>query len=221
MSNINGFTFFKSYYESLKNLKEKDKKDIINAMLEYVFDDKIPQFSGIKYTIWTLIEPTLSTSKHRSNSNSGAPSGNRNALKNKDKVDILDDDEKTIKNQSKNNQKTIFDLLGEDKEKDKYKEKEKEWEKDNILYPTHAPISFQDLIDYGKTIGADLEYCEKFYNTYESTDWVNKNGQKITNAKSLLKKWVDEDFKNKKIIDDEETIDEAGFVHRNGRRIIC
>ena len=27
MNDIKGFTFYKSYYESLKNLKEKDKKD--------------------------------------------------------------------------------------------------------------------------------------------------------------------------------------------------
>ena len=83
MNNIKGFTFYKSYYESLKNLKEKDKKDIINAMLEYVFEDKIPNFKGIKFTIWTLIQPNLNSSKSHSNTNSGAPLGNQNASKQK------------------------------------------------------------------------------------------------------------------------------------------
>lgn len=176
MNSIKGFTFYKSYYESLKNLKEKDKKDIINAMLEYVFDDKKPNFNGIKFTIWTLIEPNLNTSKNRSNPNSGAPEGNKNACKEK---------------QSKNNQKTTDDLKDKDKEKDKDKDKDKE-----CVRETHAPISLSDLISYGETIDVDEEYCEKFYNTYESTGWINKNGQKITNAKSLLKKWVNEDREN-------------------------
>ena len=34
MNTIKGFTFFKSYYESLKNLKEKDKKEIVNISLK-------------------------------------------------------------------------------------------------------------------------------------------------------------------------------------------
>ena len=83
MNTIKGFTFFKSYYESLKNVKEKDKKEIINAILEYVFDDKIPNFSGTKKVVWTLLEPNLNTSKKRSNPHSGAPHGNSNVSKEK------------------------------------------------------------------------------------------------------------------------------------------
>lgn len=209
MSSIKGFTFYKSYYESLKNLKEKDKKEIINAILEYVFDDKKPDFKGIKFTIWTLIEPNLNTSKHRSNDNSGAPIGNENACK-------IRENGKNEK-QSKNNQKTTNDLYDKDKDKDKEIDKDKE-----CVIETHAPISLFDLIIYGEEIGVNKEYCEKFYNTYESTGWVNKNGQKITNAKSLLKKWVNEDKgkqKNEKEIDD-DYVDEAGFRYKNGRRVL-
>lgn len=91
----------------------------------------------------------------------------------------------------------------------------------NII--THAPISLSDLIEYGEEIGVNVEYCEKFYNTYESTGWINKNGQKITNAKSLLKKWMNEDKKKQqenKIDELEEYIDEAGFEYKNGRRVL-
>lgn len=218
MNNIKGFTFYKSYYESLKNLKEKDKKDIINAMLEYVFEDKIPNFKGIKCTIWTLIQPNLNTSKRHSNENSGAPLGNQNAKKNKEKTDIEDSENNADKKQSKNNQKTINDL--KDKDKDKELDKEKDKDKECVI-ETHAPISLSDLIDYGNEIGVNIEYCEKFYNTYESTGWINKNGQKITNAKSLLKKWMNEDKQKQQGNNiEDDYIDEAGFHYKNGRRAL-
>lgn len=215
MSNINGFTFFKSYYESLKNLKEKDKKIIINAILEYVFEDKKPQFSGIKYTIWTLIEPHLNTSKHRSNGNSGAPIGNQNALKNKEKADVDDIDEEIIKNQSNNNQKTTNDLLEKKKNKKENKNKNKEWE--NIYIPTPT---LDEIISYGNDKKIDEEYCEKFYNHYEAIGWVNGTGQQIKNWKLVFDNWIKKDGKIKIENELEDMIDEAGFIHKNGRRIL-
>ena len=103
MNTIKGFTFFKSYYEALKEIPEKDKKEIIFAMINYVFEDKKPKFKGINKVIWTLIEPNLDKSKNKSNSNSGAPIGNQNASKLPKNVENFD----TTKKQSKNNQNSI------------------------------------------------------------------------------------------------------------------
>ena len=214
MNKIKGFTFYRSYYESLKNLKEKDKKEIINAILEYVFDDKIPNFGGIKCTIWTLIEPNLNTSKHRSNDNSGAPEGNQNACKYKENQRKNNLNNK----QSKNNQKTINDLYDKDKDKEIDKDKEKEWENINISANAPTP-TLSDILIYSTEIGFDdKEYCENFYNHYEAIGWVNGSGQKIKNWKLIFNIWLKKDKKEKK--NEEEYIDEAGFVHRNGRRIL-
>lgn len=101
--NIKAFSFYKSYYEALKEIPEKDKKDVIFAMINYVFEDKKPKLKGVNKVIWALIEPNLDKSKNKSNGNSGAPIGNQNALKsleNQGKNDI-------IKKQSKNNQNSI------------------------------------------------------------------------------------------------------------------
>ena len=103
MNTIKGFTFFKSYYEALKEIPEKDKKEIIFAMINYVFEDKKPKFKGINKVIWTLIEPNLDKSKNKSNSNSGAPIGNQNASKPPKNAENFD----TTKKQSKNNQNSI------------------------------------------------------------------------------------------------------------------
>ena len=106
MANIKAFSFYKSYYDALNEVSEDDKKEIIFAMINYVFEDKKPKFSGIKKLIWTLIEPNLNTSKNRSNVNSGAPVGNKNACKIKEN----EGKEETIKKQSKNNQNSINDI---------------------------------------------------------------------------------------------------------------
>lgn len=106
MANIKAFSFYKSYYDALNEVSEDDKKEIIFAMINYVFEDKKPKFSGIKKLIWTLIEPNLNTSKNRSNVNSGAPVGNKNACKTKEN----EGKEETIKKQPKNNQNSINDI---------------------------------------------------------------------------------------------------------------
>ena len=58
------------------------------------------------------------------------------------------------------------------------------------------PITLTELIEIGKNLGVSKEYCKKFYNTYESTNWINKKGEKITDAKNLLEIWVRKDKKN-------------------------
>jgi hypothetical protein len=193
---IKGFTFYKSYYKSLKNLKEKDKKDIINAMLEYVFEDKKPNFKGIKFTIWTLIEPNLNTSKNRSNINSGAPKGNKNASKEK---------------QSKNNQISINDLKDKDKDKDKDKERE-------IDISTFTTPTLTDIILYSSEKGIDDEtYCKKFFNYYQGTGWKAGNSL-IVDWKSKFEEWIEKD-RNQINFTKKEEVDEAGFKHVNGRRV--
>ena len=101
--NIKAFSFYKSYYEALKEIPEKDKKEIIFAMINYVFEDKKPKLKGINKVIWALIEPNLDKSKNKSNGNSGAPVGNQNATKTLENKGNSD----TIKKQSKNNQNSI------------------------------------------------------------------------------------------------------------------
>lgn len=62
---IDGFTFFKSYYKALSKLSKKDKSDVLNAIIDYVFENKEPNFSGKKELVWILIEPNLSKSKNK------------------------------------------------------------------------------------------------------------------------------------------------------------
>lgn len=65
-NNINGFTFFKNYYYALEELEEKDKRDVIMAIIKYVFENEEPKFKGIKKMAFSLIKPSLDLSKRNS-----------------------------------------------------------------------------------------------------------------------------------------------------------
>ena len=43
----------------------------------------------------------------------------------------------------------------------------------------------------------DKDYCEKFYNHYESIGWVNGTGQEIKNWKLVFNNWLKKDNKQK------------------------
>lgn len=92
---IEHFTFYKNYYDIIKYLKDEDKLLIINAILEYMFEDKNPILEGLNLGIWNNIKMPLETTKNKiiNGKKGGAPRGNSNA-------------EKTTKKQAKNNQKT-------------------------------------------------------------------------------------------------------------------
>ena len=69
MNDINQFSFFKSYAEGLEKLKFEDsKKEMLLAIIDYVFYNKNPIWSKKelekKELIWTLIVPTLDKSKN-------------------------------------------------------------------------------------------------------------------------------------------------------------
>lgn len=69
MNEIKSFTFLRSYAEAMEELNDKEKKDFLLAIVEYVFYDKSPSFKGKMKLAWILVEPILTKSKNKSNRN--------------------------------------------------------------------------------------------------------------------------------------------------------
>lgn len=63
MNEIKSFTFYKNYYDIIKYLKNEDKLIMLNAILEYMFEDKEPQLKGLNLGIWNNIKMPLNTTK--------------------------------------------------------------------------------------------------------------------------------------------------------------
>lgn len=63
MNNINGFTFFRNIYELLDNLDTKNKRIMLEAIVDYMFKDIEPNLTGMNKAIWLNIVMVLNKSK--------------------------------------------------------------------------------------------------------------------------------------------------------------
>lgn len=77
MEEINSLTFYRSFYEAIKNLKEEQRLQLYDAIFQYQFEDKIIQFDDpILNSFWILIQPNIdaSNSKKLAGAKGGRPS---------------------------------------------------------------------------------------------------------------------------------------------------
>lgn len=59
------FVFYRSFYEAIREVPQKNQTAIYRAVFEYVFEDKEPSFSGVPSAIWKLIRPQLDAASAR------------------------------------------------------------------------------------------------------------------------------------------------------------
>lgn len=59
------FTFYRSYYEALKNLPKRDQTAVLMAVIGYALDETEPSLSGVPLSVFTLIRPTLDSGRNK------------------------------------------------------------------------------------------------------------------------------------------------------------
>ena len=68
-------------------------------------------------------------------------------------------------------------------------------ERDQNFTPTASP-TLAEIYNYACSLDInDKDYCEKFYNHYESIGWVNGTGREIKNWKLVFNNWLKKDNK--------------------------
>lgn len=60
-----GFLFYRSYYEAIKNLPESDRLSAYEAIFEYALNGTEPELVGTPAAIFILVKPTLDTSRRK------------------------------------------------------------------------------------------------------------------------------------------------------------
>lgn len=83
MAERDSFIIYRSFIESARELSEKDRLKVYEAMFDYGFEQKETELKGMARAIFTLIKPQLEANYRRyvSGCKGGAPLNNQNATK--------------------------------------------------------------------------------------------------------------------------------------------
>jgi len=191
---MDGFTFFKSYYESAQHLSDKDQAQFYKLIMDYMFTGEEPQLQGHLMGFWLLVKPNLDTSKSR------AKAGQ---TKSKPNLDTSKSRAKAGQTKSKENQKKIKPKSKpkpsplEDKERDKDKDIKKQVKKD-FTFKLSKITQYENL---------SQEYKEQFVKyaienirdggklLSEMVDYHTSNGKGFKDWSAALRTWVRNDKK--------------------------
>ena len=190
------------YLEQFECLTDGQLRKLIYAMIEYDKNEKEIQLDKVTKMAFIPIKKRLKLDKE--NWISTCKVNSKNAKIRWDKENA-----------------TVCDGMRKDA---KYAEIEKEIERESVcIKNTHytAP-TLTEIISYGTEIGASVQYCEKFFDNYESTGWVDKNNVPIKSWKAKLRYWFNDDVKkgntkneSKKEIDTRKVYDdEDGRIYQ-------
>jgi hypothetical protein len=95
MNEINGFTFYRDFYNLIDTMSINDRKELAVAILDYVFKDEIPNLNGHNQAIFNTLSRQLDKSKNKS----------KNAKRNQ--IDSQTNNQNEIKMKSNENQNEI------------------------------------------------------------------------------------------------------------------
>lgn len=164
------FTFYRSYYEAIKHLPEREKAKVLMAILSYALDDLMPEgLSGAALSVFTLIRPTLDSGRVKA----------QNRLN------------KTKTNEEQNENKTESNAQQTRKEKEREKEKEVEREKDilkeNYKRKKFAPPAVDEVAAYCQERRNGIN-AQHFVDYYASRDWM-LGKVKMSDWRAAVRTW--------------------------------
>ena len=189
---------FKAIYEYEVNKKEPK----LNKMLKIIFKQfkvKLDNYDNAykekclknKENITKYWEEKKNSNEYeRIRSNTNVYKIKENKRKEKENKNKLN------KNKIKENIKDNININLKEKEinNNNKSERKKKSVRENIVAIATTP-TLEIISSYGAELGIDKNYCERFYNHYESIGWVNGTGQKIKNWKLIFKNWISKDHK--------------------------
>lgn len=124
------FTWYRSYYDALKELPAEEFRDIVLAVCAYALDGEEPELSGVARAIFTLIRPTLEVGRSKAENRRRA----EQTVLSAEQTGNIPEQTKNKPEQTQNKRKQT-DNKPEQTRKEKEKEREKESENDSYCSP--------------------------------------------------------------------------------------
>lgn len=137
------FTWYRSYYDALKDLPTEEFRDIVLAVCAYALDGEEPELSGVARAIFTLIRPTLEVGRSKAENRSRAEQTSISAEQTGNSPEQTKNKPEQTQNKRKQtgNKPEQTRNKPEQTRKEKEKEKEREKESENDSYCSPPPPS--------------------------------------------------------------------------------
>lgn len=124
------FTWYRSYYDALKELPAEEFRDIVLAVCAYALDGEETELSGVARAIFTLIRPTLEVGRSKAENRSRT----EQTVLSAEQTGNRPEQTKNKPEQTQNKRKQT-ENKPEQTRKEKEKEREKESENDSYCSP--------------------------------------------------------------------------------------
>ena len=173
------FIFYKSFYDSIKELAPEEQVQIYNAIFNYQFEDKEIELKGICKSIFTLIIPQLQANNKRylNGLKGGAPKGNQNATKKQPKNNLKLTKKQPNENVNENDNVNVNEN-NNDNVNNKENIKRKYGEFENVLLTDEEYHKLEDsnLLTYINELSSYIASNGKRYKSHYATilNWSRK-----------------------------------------------
>ena len=164
------FTFYRSYYEAMKDLSVEECTKLLLAIAVYALDEEEPELSGSCSACFKLIRPTLD-------------SGRNKAANRQNKT-------KTKEEQSGNKSEQTS------KEKEGEKEREKENDSSLSISLSRKAPTFDEVAEYAKLRGGLID-PKPFYEFYSVAGWRDTEGKPVYNWQQKFQLWEKRELEKK------------------------
>lgn len=162
------FTFYRSYYEAVRELPKKEQCAVMLAICAYALDEEEPNLTGTAKAIFSLVRPTLDASRRKAISGKTGGEHKQTASK--------------------------AEAKGKQNEREKENKKENKNKKENECYapkpPTgrFVPPSVDEVAAYCKERGNKVD-PQQFVDHYQSNGWKVGGRGAMKDWKASVRTW--------------------------------
>lgn len=196
--------FYGSYHEAVKELPDEEQGAVYKAIIDYAFEQKTPNLSGVAKAIFVPVKPSIDTAirNYENGKQGGRPSKNNpneNPNENPEETQSITQSESEIETEEqtyKNLDKRIKDKRNIEEVCKKKDEKEK----------VFIPPTLEEIIEYVNERQSSVD-PQRFYDFFTADDdpkkhWIDSKGNRVKNWKQKLITW---ETQGRKVIDKSST----------------
>lgn len=204
----NSCIFYKSFYDSIKELDPKDQVQIYNAIFKYQFDNELVDLKGVCKSIFTLIIPQLEANNKRyENGTKGGrpktkikPNENQKETRIKPNENVNVNDNENNNDNINNNVQNEFEELWKIYPKKVGKKKSFDYYKKARQKTSYETIKqgIENYVNYINSSKTPMQYVKDGSTWFNQECWNDVRDYKIAHKETQqeiterLRKWAEE-----------------------------